>query len=103
VRYSNLITILPLLFAAQLGATTLNFDKGSTGNKDASGNLIYPYLANIGGQELNTFCNDYTHDISVGDSFAVNISTISNLQLTICALSMRAADHIAGRLRAREL
>lgn len=72
-------TLALLCFALPVGATTLNYDLGSTGNKDGSGNLVWPYKGNLGGPEISFLCDDFTHDVSPGNSFTVNISTISNL------------------------
>jgi hypothetical protein len=77
-----LVSLLALsALALPAGATTLNFgNPGYTGNSDASGNPVYPYYGNIdGGSQINMLCDDFDHPVSPSDSFAVKISTVSNL------------------------
>lgn len=81
----HLVSFLTLIVSVlTASATTLNFgNPGWTGNKDASGNPVYPYYGNIdGGSTINLLCIDFNHDVSSGDSFAVNVSTISDLSKT---------------------
>jgi hypothetical protein len=73
------VVILALTFISSAKADPLNtviFD-GSYSFADMNGYGIPPYGGTLNGQTESFFCVDFTHDIKTGDSWNVNIASLT--------------------------
>jgi hypothetical protein len=69
-----------LLFVVPAFADPVNVQLTGVGGANQGGVYVTPYLLSInGGTPINVICNDYSHDVWIGETWTANISTFSNL------------------------